>query len=127
MQPSPAAQAAGFRLQVSASAPRLLSTVYLHIVVGRKQTEDALDTTVSPEWENRFSLARSSLYTLHWRRCSSASRSILNVNWINWMDGLIVSLLHLFSVSRSFVLAKPLFSLTEFQCACPESRLCPLP
>jgi hypothetical protein len=84
--------------------------VYIHTVVGEKQTEDVLDTIGSPGWENRFSLARSSLYALDGRRCSSASRSILNANWINWMDGFTADLLHGFSVGRSVALAKRICS-----------------
>ena len=66
----------------------LLSILHSHTVVGEKQIEEAFDTIVSLEWANRFSFARSFLFTLDGRRRLSASRSILNVNWINWMAGL---------------------------------------
>ena len=84
--------------------------MHVHAVVGEKQTEDALDTIGSLEWANRFSFVRSSLYTVDGRRCLSASRSILNVNWINWTVGLMANLLRLFAVGRPFILAKLIFS-----------------
>ena len=84
--------------------------MHVHTVVGEKQTEDALDTIGSLERADRFSFARSSLYTVDGRRCLSASRSILNVNWINWTVGLMANLLHLFAVGKLYVLAKLMFS-----------------
>jgi len=110
MQPSPAAETLGLGLLVSDSASCLLSIVYVHTVVGEKQTEDVLDTTVSLGSATRFSFAESSLYTVDGRRCLAASRSILSVNWINWMVGLTASILHLFSLGRSLILAKPILS-----------------
>lgn len=110
MQPSPTAETSRLLFQVCAFALCLLSIVHSHTVVGEKQIEGAFDTIVSLGWANRFSLARSSLYTVDGRRCPSASRSILTVNWINWMVGLTAKLLHFFSVGSSLVLAKRICS-----------------
>jgi len=84
--------------------------MHIHTAVVEKQTEDAFDTVGPLGWANRFSLARSSLYTVDGRRCPAASRSILTVNWINWMVGLTANLLYLFSVGSSLVLAKQICS-----------------